>query len=1107
MFAREAGVGKPKAMAIEAPQRTAQDYDDVESALAGAASRIGAEWFLRSGDGVIVFRRAPDGIGYWKAELFKKGAWYHWPKDWPKEVLNLPAGARPLSKRAAEDGGEILDNPRGPACGVDAFGIYKHRGGCCPGRPSCRRQRREEGLCYCAAYHYPHRSGSGRCGSPEQMDRLLYGPRSRDAEEEMRHGVRRRDAADGAGAEHQSDGRHRVGRPGAALHDRLSRDVVGAEASTTLTSDDQIAHMYAEGMSLRDIASALSVSKNYVDRALRKHGVDRRTKIAAGRTPQALMRAGRTDPKTEQRIVEMYQSGQPTETIAAAFGLAPSTVSEILVRHGIATRGMAWRRTPLGTEQKAVELYGQGKSLVEVGRELGLSHTAVRNILMRRDVLRRPARVLGSGEADEQPHEAAEQSAPSNEADAVPWVKLERDPAAYAAQIAMAEAHGKIDSAGAVYSMLAPSLAKEDQETFLVVGVDIRGQCRGVVLVHKGARSRVSVDVPEILRTANALGGEMFIVVHNHPTTRANPSPADKSLTKAIEKAARASEQVMMDHVIIGMGEYFSFAENKLTKVGGKRETRTKPKAATAPSTAANEEPVAGGYTEHAFFVAPRYFPHWLLSYPPWSGPPGSDWRLVEVEYPAGPEPWDEIGFSSKAADVYRILDQMHTPREAAKWYAAGAPSTTFGKHTRSWLDLFTPLYNGSPIAWFDRGGSFERFAKLIDFHKYKQGSSLGKKKGSFYAMSYADFESGNWPKEVEQLGAWEAAEGEAQEQQRLFHGTKHAHVATLTPSTGGEFGPGIYLTADPNTARFFAGNARGPDAPTVLEVVADIRNPFRIAKVDWIKKTAHRTPSAVQRALKKKGHDAIIGVGLTGSEQIVVFDVDAVRIVGGGAREDRPADWDRQYVIAPQNTPQWLIPKRPAYLWSKAYPAIEVDVPEEYEEWAAVLKPFGLDPVTGPHGVSWADVRRDLFSSTPADYALPKLYRVVKRGPQARDVPIGDLAAAEGLKAVGVRHLGSPVWWCDLDLGPVAAASLYDLARFDQPYTIPRKELRADVIGVIEGEVDKEVIKQRRKKIMQFAGKKLWLLSLQQWDDAEWPPESQGGPPYTEHVSTARDK
>lgn len=34
---------------------------------------------------------------------------------------------------------------------------------CRPARPRCRWRRRENGLCHCVAYHYPHREGSGLC--------------------------------------------------------------------------------------------------------------------------------------------------------------------------------------------------------------------------------------------------------------------------------------------------------------------------------------------------------------------------------------------------------------------------------------------------------------------------------------------------------------------------------------------------------------------------------------------------------------------------------------------------------------------------------------------------------------------------------------------------------------------------------------------------------------------------------------------------------------------------------------------------------------------------------------------------------------------------------
>lgn len=85
-------------------------------------------------------------------------------------------------------------------------------------------------------------------------------------------------------------------------------------------------------------------------------------------------------------------------------------------------------------------------------------------------------------------------------------------------------------------------------------------------------------------------------------------------------------------------------------------------------------------------------------------------------------------------------------------------------------------------------------------------------------------------------------------------------------------------------------------------------------------------------------------------------------------------------------------------------------------------------------------------------------------------------------LEGIGVRHNGSPVWWVDLDSGPVQAATMFDLARLPnkpQPWTSGRG---------------------KKKKTM-------WLMSLAQWDNAEYPPESQGGPPYTPNVSIARER
>jgi hypothetical protein len=109
----------------------------------------------------------------------------------------------------------------------------------------------------------------------------------------------------------------------------------------------------------------------------------------------------------------------------------------------------------------------------------------------------------------------------------------------------------------------------------------------------------------------------------------------------------------------------------------------------------------------------------------------------------------------------------------------------------------------------------------------------------------------------------------------RAYHGTRSASIIgdAIRPSTGGEFGPGIYLSQDPNMADFYASHvARGPDGPAIMPVDVQLKNPFRVTKTDWIKMTQRSTPSQVQKRLQAMGYDGIVGVGLTGQEQIVAF-------------------------------------------------------------------------------------------------------------------------------------------------------------------------------------------------------------------------------------------
>jgi hypothetical protein len=155
----------------------------------------------------------------------------------------------------------------------------------------------------------------------------------------------------------------------------------------------------------------------------------------------------------------------------------------------------------------------------------------------------------------------------------LPWVKVAKDPARYEGCLARAQALGPLQTPEALYKLLGPSMEKEDQEIFVVVLLDIRFQLRGVAEVARGQRSHVGVGVNDVMRIVLVSGAEHFAVAHCHPSGKAKPSPADRSLTKAIEDATTpyGRDVTFLDHIVVGAGEYYSIRENKLHKAQHKK--------------------------------------------------------------------------------------------------------------------------------------------------------------------------------------------------------------------------------------------------------------------------------------------------------------------------------------------------------------------------------------------------------------------------------------------------------------------------------------------------------------------------------------------------------
>lgn len=82
--------------------------------------------------------------------------------------------------------------------------------------------------------------------------------------------------------------------------------------------------------------------------------------------------------------------------------------------------------------------------------------------------------------------------------------------------------------------------------------------------VSQGGVQATVVDHRLIVKRALELLSTQIIMVHNHPSGAAEPSPADKTLTQKVADAAALFDIRLLDHVIISREGNFSFRREHL---------------------------------------------------------------------------------------------------------------------------------------------------------------------------------------------------------------------------------------------------------------------------------------------------------------------------------------------------------------------------------------------------------------------------------------------------------------------------------------------------------------------------------------------------------------
>jgi len=101
-------------------------------------------------------------------------------------------------------------------------------------------------------------------------------------------------------------------------------------------------------------------------------------------------------------------------------------------------------------------------------------------------------------------------------------------------------------------------------EVFACLFLDNRHRVICFEELFSGTINGASVHPREVVKRALKHNAAALILAHNHPSGVAEPSEADKHLTRQLQKALGLVDVRVLDHIVIGDGETVAFAERGL---------------------------------------------------------------------------------------------------------------------------------------------------------------------------------------------------------------------------------------------------------------------------------------------------------------------------------------------------------------------------------------------------------------------------------------------------------------------------------------------------------------------------------------------------------------
>ena len=114
-----------------------------------------------------------------------------------------------------------------------------------------------------------------------------------------------------------------------------------------------------------------------------------------------------------------------------------------------------------------------------------------------------------------------------------------------------------------IYDLYKYEFINSYQENFITIYLDSKNNIIKAKTLYVGTLSSASVHPREVFKLACLYSASKIILVHNHPSGDSNPSSADIEITNRLMEIGKLMNIPIIDHIIIGNNNYYSFYDEK----------------------------------------------------------------------------------------------------------------------------------------------------------------------------------------------------------------------------------------------------------------------------------------------------------------------------------------------------------------------------------------------------------------------------------------------------------------------------------------------------------------------------------------------------------------